>query len=216
MASKRFAVYTAIFGGYDNFVQVPQGDFDFYLFGEVERGAGWGTFKRVQRQFDDPTRDARRIKILSHEMLPEYEYTLWLDGSVRAIKDIDFEFLINTWLKEADVAVFEHPYRDCLYEEAAMLWHFERDKREVIREQVKRYRALGFPPGKGLGETAIVLRKNTKAVSFFNDCWWNEVKYGSRRDQLSFPFAVWLSRLNYRFIEGVWGGYGFAKELHLK
>ena len=31
--------------------------------------------------------------------------------------------------------------------------------------------------------------------------WWTEVKYGSKRDQLSFPYVSWKNKLNFNFID---------------
>lgn len=213
--TKKLALYTAIFGGYDQFVQPHQGDYDFYLFSDVEMGAGWGTFRKIKPEFEDPTRDARRVKVLSHRMLPEYEYTLWVDGCIR-VRSIDPEALIEKWLGGKDLATFKHPDRDCLYQEAAILAHFRRDKGSVIQAQIERYRELGFPPGKGLAETAVVLRKNTPKAALFNDIWWNEIVHGSRRDQVSFPVAAWLSRLDYALMEGPYKDHGFERVPHLK
>ena len=212
---RKLAVYTAIIGGYDQYVQPPQGNYDLFLFSDVERGPGWGKLKVIKPEFEDPTRDARKIKILSHKWFPEYEYTLWMDGCVRA-PDFDSDRLIESWLQGKDLATFQHPERDCLYQEATIVSHFLRDKPEIIKSQIGRYRALGFPPGKGLAETRILLRKNTKTVALFNDCWWNEIVHGCRRDQVSFPFAAWLSRLEYRLMEGLAIDQGFAYVPHLK
>lgn len=212
---KKLAVYTAIIGNYDKFHPPSHGDYDLYLFSDTPRAAGWGKVKLVERKFEDPTRDARRIKILSHEFLPEYEYTLWVDGSMRW-QELDSDKLIKTWLDDRDLATVKHHERDCIYEEAAILMHYARDKAELIKEQVFRYRALGFPPGRGLAETRMVLRRNVKAVSYFNDCWWNEIKHGSRRDQVSFPVAAWIAGLNYRLLDGLYKDLGFAVDQHLK
>jgi len=32
--------------------------------------------------------------------------------------------------------------------------------------------------------------------------WWTEIKYGSRRDQLSFDYVAWKNEFEYRFLEG--------------
>lgn len=213
--AKRLAVYTAIIGNYDSFVPPLPGDYDLYLFSDTPHAAGWGKVKLVERKFEDPTRDARRIKILSHELLPEYEYTLWVDGTMRW-KELNPEKLIEDWLGDKDLATVKHHERDCIYEEAAILMHFVRDNPELIKEQIIRYRALGFPPGNGLAETRMVLRRNGKEVSYFNDCWWNELKHGSRRDQVSFPVAAWMSGLKYRLIDALYKDLGFAVDQHLK
>jgi hypothetical protein len=32
--------------------------------------------------------------------------------------------------------------------------------------------------------------------------WWTEIKYGSRRDQLSFNYVAWKNNLKFNYIEG--------------
>ena len=34
------------------------------------------------------------------------------------------------------------------------------------------------------------------------ESWWEEVKYNSKRDQLSFNYVAWLHNLKFNYIEG--------------
>ena len=34
------------------------------------------------------------------------------------------------------------------------------------------------------------------------ESWWEEVKYNSKRDQLSFNYIAWLHNLKFNYIEG--------------
>lgn len=217
MGSKRFAAYTAIFGAYDTFVQIYQGNFDYFLFTEKKIGPGWGKCMVTPREFEDATRDARRLKILAHRFLPEYEYTLWLDGAIRCDHTIDPERLIETWLQgKFDLATFRHPERNCVYEEARIVAGYNRDKPELVQAQMDRYREAKYPVGRGLAETAIILRRNCPETARFNELWWEEVQAGSRRDQLSFPVAAWRTGLKVNFLGGVFTDHGYKKELHLR
>ena len=32
--------------------------------------------------------------------------------------------------------------------------------------------------------------------------WWTEIKYGSKRDQLSFNYVAWKNSLNFNYMDG--------------
>ena len=67
-----------------------------------------------------------------------------------------------------------------------------KDKIDRTRPQIDRYRKEGFPENYGLLQSNILLRKHNE-----QDCiklmeeWFNELKNGSHRDQLSFNYAAW-------------------------
>ena len=51
----------------------------------------------------------RWYKILSHRLFPDEEVTLYLDGTYQL--KVDPLGLVETYLKDADIALFEHPER---------------------------------------------------------------------------------------------------------
>src|SRR5690606_11150176 len=89
-----------------------------------------------------------------------------------------------------DIAVFKHPQRDCLYDEATVCALRRLDDPETIIEQVKTYEDRGFSKHKGLCECGIILRRHTPRVERFNEVWWSEYSRHSRRDQISFMYAA--------------------------
>jgi hypothetical protein len=56
------------------------------------------------KKYEDPLRNARYYKILSHKVLPEYDYSLWIDGTI-SIKDIDVNQLFDNYLENNDIAI---------------------------------------------------------------------------------------------------------------
>lgn len=93
-------------------------------------------------------------------------------------------------MKDYDLALFKHPNRDCIYDEAIKCAVKQLDDPEVIIEQAKKYEDSGFAKHKGLGECNILFRRNTPKVREFNNAWWSEFTRHSRRDQISFMYAV--------------------------
>ena len=59
------------------------------------------------------------------------------------------------------------------------------------------------PNGNGLAVTMEVLRKhNEQDVIDTMRVWWDEIKYGSKRDQLSFNYSAWKTNLNFKWMDG--------------
>lgn len=90
--------------------------------------------------------------------------------------------------------ICRHPERDCLYDEAAVCKAWALDDPARIDAQMQRYRAMGYPTHHGLYMTGIIARWHDRAhVRAMCECWWEEYRRGSRRDQLSLNYAIWQS-----------------------
>ena len=78
-----------------------------------------------------------------------------------------------------------------------------KDNPYVIQSQMKRYQQLGFPANLGLAETSVVIRKHNDSECIkLDEDWWTEMKYGSKRDQLSLNFVSWKNNLILDYIPG--------------
>ena len=66
-----------------------------------------------------------------------------------------------------------------------------------------RYSADDYPVSNGLIVSGVLLRKNNeKDVIKCMNQWWEELKYGSKRDQLSFNYSAWKTALMFNWIDG--------------
>ena len=148
-------------------------------------------------KFKDPTRNSRAPKILSHLFI-DGEYSIYLDANIELL--IDPEQLVQEWLKDKDIAVFKHSGRDCIYQEADAIAHFGKETPEALKEQVVAYAKRGWLEHKGLAECGVIVRRHTEEVKRMNEKWWAEYSRYSRRDQMSFPLAFPLEKVN--LIEG--------------
>lgn len=52
-----------------------------------------------------------------------------------------------------------------------------------------------YPVNNGLNETNILYRIHSNDIKRFNDFWWSCIERYSRRDQLSFNFALWKLKM---------------------
>jgi hypothetical protein len=181
-------VVTSITSGKDSFLQDQvRGNAKFIAFLDNPKDSDVWEIKKAHDRFTDPRRNSRIHKMLIHKYV-DTEYSIWIDGNIRLLKTP--EELIEKYLKDCDLAVFKHPNRDCLYDEAMVCAKLRLDDPEVIIEQAKAYEDSGYAKHKGLCECGIIIRRHTQKVEEFNDAWWAEYCRYSRRDQISFMYAV--------------------------
>lgn len=196
-------VVTAITGGRDRLKpQPPLPDADYVAFlDRDERCPGW-RIAAAYAGFADPVRNARHHKVLLHRWFPAARYSLWIDGSLVVTFEHRLLDLVDAYLGDADLAVFPHRTRTCVYDEAVACVDQGKDDRALIAGQVDRYRREGYPVGNGQVETAVILRRHTPLVNRFCEAWWNEIVSGSRRDQLSFGYVAWKLGVEYARLPG--------------
>jgi hypothetical protein len=161
-------VYTAITGDKNHLRD------DIICFGDE------GKFKR-------PVMEAKRYKILSHQFI-DTDISIWVDGNIFLL--VPCIQLVDDFLGDADMAVFKHPWRDCLFWELQSIIGLDGDKPLGAREQVEHYRKMGHPKHWGLGECGMIIRRHNDKIIKFNNEWWSEICRWSARDQLSFPYVL--------------------------
>ena len=93
---KRVAVYTAIFGGYDNLEspKVVDPNVDYICFTDSDLKSDVWNIKKVPAIYNDSTRCARKYKLLPHRYLSDYDISIWVDGNIVIHGNID-KFLSN-------------------------------------------------------------------------------------------------------------------------
>jgi hypothetical protein len=202
----RFAVYTAITQNYDTLKpQPPQAieSSELLAFLDPDTAAACAGHSRGWRiaAFDPPAGDghrgARYPKINAHLVLPDAEYSLWIDASIGIVCPFPLRRLVELFLGDCDLCVFRHYARRSIYEEAEACIAYGLDRPEIIEAQMARYRSEGLPATTGLIEAPVLLRRHTKAIRALNEAWWAEIVQGSRRDQLSFNYVAWKLGLRY-------------------
>jgi uncharacterized membrane protein len=189
----KIAIYTAIIGEYE----VPKDPLfkdegvDYFLFTDQRVGSSVWNVKYVSHIGLTPRKTARSIKILSHEYLPDYDITIWVDANFCQKKSIKplIELMFD------DVLILNHPSRDCLYDEATTCVRDGHDYKEIIEAQTVFYQRQGYPTKNGLVATGLILRKKTEKVKLLCEDWWHEVLSKSGRDQISFDYVAWINEI---------------------
>lgn len=194
----KITVVTALTGGRDN-LRDDQSDIDsdFVAFVDKPMNTRKWKMKKCYDRFTSPRRNSRIHKILVHQYV-DTEYSVWLDANI-ALR-VPAQRLVDEYLKDYDFAVFRHPERDCLYDEAMISAVHYLDDPEVIIEQAKTYEDRFFAKKKGLAECNVIIRRHTPKVEAFNNAWWSEYCRHSVRDQISFMYAADKVGLRVNFI----------------
>lgn len=193
-------IYSAITGDYDD-VKEPEyisDEFDYILFTNNPRLTSdvWKVVLVDNEEQLDNARLARKIKIMGHEYLPEYDYSIWVDGKIKIKGNI--RQYIDTYKRNEPMLCFNHFERDCIYEEKKFCISTNKDVPEIIENQIERYRMEGYPERNGMVDTGIIVREiHDERVKKVMETWWLEILHGSVRDQLSFNYACWKNDFVY-------------------
>lgn len=184
---KNKAVVAINFGGYDNLHEPefanPEWDY-VYLTDRHYESDIW-VMRKLPLPFQNPLLSSRWW--ICHFCLLGYDYVVKLDGNLilRADPQELTQYLRN------GVAAYHHPVRDCLYDESNIIQNLGIDYDDIIDHQMNRYTREGFPVKYGLTATSIMVLKNVPLVRNLCRLWWQEIKEGSKRNQLSFDYARW-------------------------
>ena len=185
-------IVTALYGRYDvPRAQVEQDvDTQWLLYTDdrdLRPPAPWQVV--IERAWHpDPRRAAKHRKMCPPHLTDD---VIWVDANMQVTA--------RTFAREAlasrhdGIALFRHPRRDDIYDEAAASVGAESQggkyDGEPIWEQVEHYRAEGHPPHSGLWAGGTIAWHLPEAASI-GHAWQSEVERWSTQDQLSLPVVL--------------------------
>ena len=212
---KRVAVYTTIFGNYNYLLPVPRQsvDVDFFCLTDnpdIEHGSAFGDPSHGQRwriiPVDYPTKDlparlrAKFFKLFPWEAytLDQYDLMIFIDGSIEITSPDFVKFCIDS-LGDNEMALYEHPQRDCIFDEAVVSMPLNKYQSQNISGQISFYNSL-YPKHGGLYACGVMVRKiqSPEIRNLMGKWWWEIIKW-TYQDQLSFPVVCKLLK----FIPGI-------------
>jgi len=191
------AIISAVFDGYDTVKPVLRQsgvDVEWILVTDTvpdaDAARGW-TVVHEPRPELPPVRAAKTPK------LEPWRYTdapasIWVDASYRITSPT---FALEVLALADPIAQFVHPWRDCLYSEAAEVARLGMDPDGIAAWQVARYRKAKHPEQWGLWASGVIARQHTPAVKRMGAMWAKEIEAGSSRDQVSQPYVLRKTRL---------------------
>ena len=187
MAQK--VIYTVLTGGYDRLEQpvAVSPDWDYICFGDIEGQDGVWKLRTIPFE-GTPVMRARWAKMHPHILLPEYEYSVFMDANLQISAPEFYEIL----LKEQKIAVLEHPERDCVWEELRYCYLKDKVSTKTAVRWHRFLKEMEMPRHAGLTETNIIAREhNNLQVIALDNLWWQFLeKTGGSRDQLAFTPAL--------------------------
>jgi hypothetical protein len=190
----RIAIYTAIFGDYDELKPQPRfPNTDYICFSDTPKPnhGMWNVVGVKPPEGEHPRITAKRIKTCPHQFLGEYDLTLWIDGSI-VINTSHFLQLALGALSKWGISCMRHPVGNCIYSEALGCVHMEKYQGLPILEQVESYRQAGYPTENGLAACGIIGRDmRRQEVAVIGEQWLAENLRWTYQDQLSFPYVLW-------------------------
>lgn len=141
----------------------------------------------------DTQRSQRYLKTLSTYLFPNAHRSIYCDAAVHFQADISP--LVNRF-KHHDFVALRHQTRECIYDEARACIYQNKDSTDSINNQMSRYLKEGYPANYGCYATPFLIR-NHKSETVKNTCkiWAEEIFHGSKRDQLSLPYAAWKAEI---------------------
>jgi hypothetical protein len=166
----------------------------------------WNQIKNHDFSFIDRHKVRRNAKAEKILCIPQalnidFDYIVWHDGTHQLAVNPDE--IIKEY-GDADMYVFRHAQRRCLYQEAAAVIEAKMDMEELVKNQIAFYQTVGMPPYFGLFEMGCYIRKVNQVTIDFGLAWFEQVAKFSSRDQLSFPFILWLfeDRIKIKTLKG--------------
>jgi hypothetical protein len=217
-SKKRVAVYTTIFGDYNHLLPVMRQTVqaDFYCItdnldidqGTTGRPAGQGHRWKII-PVDYPSRDlpsrlrAKFFKLFPWEAytLDQYDIMIYIDGSI-GITSPDFVRHCLDSLGDSDMALYAHPVRNCIYDEAVASKPLVKYLGQNIDGQISYYNSI-YPRHGGLFACGVMVRRiQSLALRDLMGKWWWEILKWTYQDQLSFPVVCKLSKFTPGIIPG--------------
>jgi len=209
---RRCVVYTCLFGSselFNDFIYPRDSDIDFVCFtDDPDLRSDFWEIRLVSRELLDPTRAAKRIKALPHRFLPEFDWSLYVDNTVRLKRPASELFERFLEPARSPHVCFRHPWRDCVYDEGDEVIRSGFDDPARVRSQMSFYRRLGYPAHAGLATSTFMLRRHhDRELTPVMERWHQQVLCFSFRDQLSLNPVAWYDRFELGYLELDFAGF---------
>ena len=213
---EKIVVYTVCVGGYDDILPptVIDPDVRYVAITDGDAPAPWQVISAPPSE-RSLRHQSRYCKIMGPSLFPKADWTIYHDGQLQ-LSVLPSELLqeCRKWQQEKDLYLFNFHDRNCIYEEASEVARIGKDDWQNLSKQVLRYRAEGFPEASGMYLGGMLIRN--RSCKAFNETWWNEVSSGSYRDQVSLPYALKKSGVNFGSLPALWWTNFFNRHGHKK
>lgn len=199
LVNKNIVIYTASSDNYDKLIQhtYKSKDFDYICFTDKKiKNPGIWQIKPINKRKYDSVRTARYYKLFPNKFLSNYKYSIWIDSNIDITNNILEERISELIKNNETISAGTHFSRHCIYQEAKTCIDLQKDEPGLILKQIKFLKQKKYPKNNGLFETGVIFRKHNdlKVIKTMEDWWWM-IRNFSKRDQLSFNYALWKNKL---------------------
>ncbi len=201
-------IYSALVGHYDEIRQpeVISEEFDYIIFSNdiPEKQLGIWEIRPIHYFNPIQTKIARYVKTHPEELLPEYDYSVWMDLNVLIKSNLIYTKVTELIQQNILVSSMYHLGCQCIYEEMFRVLDRRYEHENIILNWGHYLRQENYPLDNGMFETNILFRSHkNKQIAEMDKLWWWCIEKYSRRDQLSFNYALWKFNIPYHFLLGV-------------
>ena len=208
----KIAILTAISGNRDKLSAptIVHDNADYYAFVDNPSEEQIGPWKQIKIfPFTNDERFSNRRKAKPYKVMPElfvpgYDFYFWADATHDVVENP--QLIVDKYLTDSSIAIFRHRERCCAYEEANEIIKLNYDHLNNVTNQIKEYQKMDFPFEYGLFELPVIIRKNCFETTTLNLMWWEQICKYSSRDQISFPFCLWKTGINFSIMPGYANG----------
>ncbi|MBN1531192.1 MAG: DUF616 domain-containing protein [Spirochaetes bacterium] len=198
----RIIVYTCIIDDYDTLNEpycAPE-NVDYVCFTDNRRVRSRKWRVVVDDGIGDSVVGNRYYKMHPHLLFPDYQCSVYVDGNIRIIGDMND--IVDKYLHRCSLAVPRHFQRTSVSEEYRVCRGVFPEQSEVIERQMREYGEEGFPDDLGLSENNILVRRHNdpRCMTVMKE-WWDQFSRFSKRDQLSLAYSIWKHRLPFTYMD---------------
>ncbi|MEX3019858.1 glycosyltransferase domain-containing protein [Kluyvera sp. STS39-E] len=195
---KKGVVYTAVTGGYDDFKKHHENEqFDYICFTDYEYSgvipSPWLHVRLPPSRLNNKDL-ARYCKLNPHLLLPNYDFSIWIDGNIRIKSDL-YDYVQNI-LENYDIASYDHWWRDQTEQEFYVCAIQGFDLAWNLKHQYSRYKEDGYYSTNFYENNVLFRNHMSKNIINMQNLWWKEYLSGGKRDQYSFTYSAFKSNVN--------------------
>jgi hypothetical protein len=152
---------------------------------------GW-KIEEIDYEVKDNGRLSRFPKLLPHKtVISNYDHSLYIDANINIKGDSIYKRFLSLVESNTNIAMLQHPFRDCVYQEAYTCVAACKGGWFDILRQIFFLKRKGVKKHSGLYEANLIFRKhNSSEIIELDELWWDTFMKYSKRDQLSFIYAI--------------------------
>ena len=192
-------IYSCIVGGYDKpktpLIEYSNCLYVLYTDDTSISAPGWQIKPIPEKLKKLKVNEINRYMKFHPEEVCNTRYGIYVDGNVKLICGIPK--FIEKVSEKTGLAIFMHPWRDCIYTEARMCQLIGKGNAEKLQLQVDAYQKEGFPKHYGQPETSVIVSdlNNPLSTELLRKWYEEHTLRGGGRDQISLPYILWKNKL---------------------